>query len=351
MRQILTRTDFREGVLARDQHRCVICGVLGVTGGGTEQLDAHHIIERRLWTAEHEFGGYFLDNGASVCSKHHMEAEQTVLSCDDIREAAGITSVIYPEQFYDDVELDKWGNYIQPNGTRLRGDLFYDESVQKVLREGGVLSLFVPYVKYPRTYHLPWSNPSKDDKALKDTSNFDGKEVVVSVKMDGENTSMYRDYIHARSLAPLTGQDRGMTKALHAAIAADIPEGWRICCENIYAKHSIHYNNLAAYTQVFSIWNERNMCLSWDETVEWAELLGIETVPVIYRGIFDADFLKTWYTGEYEGNECEGYVVRLADSFSYQDFRKSIAKFVRAGHVTTTNHWRHQKLIPNELAV
>jgi len=247
-------------------------------------------------------------------------------------------------------ELDKWGNYIQPNGTRLRGELFYDDSVQKILAEGGVLPLFVDYVKYPRTYHLPWSHPSKDDKAMRDTSFFDGKDVVVTVKMDGENTSMYPDYIHARSLSPLVGQDRGIVKALHASIACDIPKGWRICCENLYAKHSIHYMNLESYVMVFSIWDEKNRCLSWDDTVEWSELLGLQTVPVIYRGVFDADFLKKWYTGYHNDNECEGYVVRLAESFDYHDFKKSIAKFVRPNHVTTDHHWRHQKLVANTLA-
>lgn len=342
MPKLLTRDEFRESVLERDNHRCVICGA-------NEDLSAHHIIERRLWVAEHEFGGYFLDNGASLCHEHHIAAEQTTLSCDDIRRVVGITKILHPEQFYDDVELDKWGNYIQPNGTRLRGELFYDESVQKILKAGNVLSLFVDYVKYPRTFHLPWSNPSKDDKALKDTSYFDGQEVVVSVKLDGENTTMYRDYIHARSLTPLVGQDRGVVKALHASIAADIPEGWRICCENVYAKHSIHYTNLESYVAVFSIWNEKNVCLSWDETLEWTQLLGLFTVPVVYRGIFDENFLHTWYDGTYCGNECEGYVVRLANSFNYQDFRKSVAKFVRQNHVTSSNHWRHQQIVANQL--
>lgn len=342
MQKLLTREEFRESVLERDNHRCVICGVGG-------KLDVHHIIERRLWVAEHEFGGYFELNGASLCPVHHIAAEQTILSCDDIRQAAGITKILHPEQFYDDVELDKWGNYIQPNGTRLRGELFYDESVQKILKDGGVLPLFVDYVKYPRTFHLPWSNPSKDDKALKDTSYFDRQEVVVSIKLDGENTTMYRDYIHARSLTPLVGQDRGIVKALHASIAADIPQGWRICCENLYAKHSIHYTNLESYVAVFSIWNERNVCLSWDETLEWAQLFGLSTVPVIYRGIFDENLIRSLYTGEYNGDECEGYVVRLANSFNYQDFRKSITKFVRQAHVTTSNHWRHQKIVANQL--
>lgn len=100
---------------------------------------------------------------------------------------------------------------------------------------------------------------------------------------------------------------------------------------------------------VFSIWNERNVCLSWDETLEWCELLGLSTVPVIYKGVFDEAFLKSWYNETYGENECEGYVVRLADSFDYHDFKKSIAKFVRPNHVTSSNYWRHQKIVANQL--
>ena len=37
----------------------------------------------------------------------------------------------------------------------------------------------------------------------------------------------------------------------------------------------------------------------------------------------------------------EGYVVRVADSFSYKDFKQSVVKYVRANHVTTTKHWMY----------
>jgi hypothetical protein len=47
-------------------------------------------------------------------------------------------------------------------------------------------------VKYPRTYHLPWSqDKTNDDKSLKDVSCFIDKEVVVSKKLDGENTTLF----------------------------------------------------------------------------------------------------------------------------------------------------------------
>ena len=56
--------------------------------------------------------------------------------------------------------------------------------------------------KYPRTYHLHYSEKksNNDDKVHINDSHFNGKEVIVTVKMDGENTSIYNDFIHARSL-------------------------------------------------------------------------------------------------------------------------------------------------------
>ena len=336
-----TRTEFREGVFARDSAACVICGDTG--------QDAHHILERRLWTAPTEFGGYFLANGATLCSKHHLEAEQTVLTCEQIREAAGITQVLLPAHLYDDACYDKWGNQTLPNGTRLRGELFYDESVQKILALGGVLGEFLPYTRYQRTYHLPWSNMTKDDRMLPDTSQFEGEEVVVTVKLDGANVTLYPDYIHGRSVKPLAGRDSGMVKALHAQIRHDIPQGWRLCGENLYAKHSIFYQSLAAYFQLFSVWDDRNECLSWDETLEWAALLGLTPVPVLYRGLWDAAKVSALYRPQYDGSDMEGYVVRLARRFSYGAFRRSTAKFVRPNFAAGRHNY-HQALEVNELA-
>ena len=143
---ILSRDEFRESVFQRDNFKCVICG--------DKAKDAHHIIERRLFSD----GGYYLDNGASLCEKHHIEAEETTLSCEEIRLKAGIENIIIPEHFYSDYNYDKWGNILLTNGQRIKGELFYDESVQKILKQGNVLDLFQKYIKYPRTYHLHWSN-------------------------------------------------------------------------------------------------------------------------------------------------------------------------------------------------
>jgi hypothetical protein len=208
-----------------------------------------------------------------------------------------------------------------------------------------------PYFKYPRTFHLPWSmGKTDDDKVLKNTNHFIGKEVIVSEKLDGENANLYIDHLHARSIDSKDHASRHWLKTFHASFAYQIPENWRICGENVFAKHSIPYNELSTYFYMFSIWNHENRCLSWDETIEWASLLGLETTPILYRGIWDEGKIKACFTGiSAFGGEQEGYVVRLADSFDYVDFKHSAAKFVRKNHVQTDKHWLNKEIEPNKL--
>lgn len=337
MAKLLTRDDFRNGVFKRDNHTCVACGAPAV--------DAHHILERRLFPD----GGYYLENGASVCESCHLRAESTELSAQKLRELCKIDEIVLPPHLYADHLYDKWGNIIISENPerRMPGELFNDESVQKVIKP--VLHLFGKYIKYPRTYHLPWSGSIlDDDRIITDLSAFEGKRVIVTAKMDGENTTMYKDFIHARSISYSPHVSRDRVKSLWASIAHNIPDGWRICGENLFAKHSIHYKHIPTFFMLFSIWNDKNECLSWDETKEYAELLELELVPVLYDGAWDQDKIKSLYTPELNGDECEGYVVRIADSFPYGAFRHVIAKFVRADHVRTHGHWMNQAVIKNE---
>jgi len=188
-RILLNRNDFRNGVFERDNNKCVICSQKAIfdDNGNITNLDAHHIMERRLFTGLN-FGGYFLDNGSSLCTKHHIEAEMTTLSCEDIREACGIEEIVLPDHLYSEQRYDKWGNQILKNGTRLKGELFEDGSVQKILKAGNVLGEFVDIVKYPRTFHLPWSpGVTRDDRIMPDYTIFDGQQVMICEKRDGEN--------------------------------------------------------------------------------------------------------------------------------------------------------------------
>jgi len=331
---LLAREDFRRQVFARDLGKCVICG--------SPAQDAHHILERRLF----DNGGYFLSNGASLCARHHIEAEQTTLTVDEIREKAGIEAPVLPSHFYPDERYDKWGNTILPNGRRTRGELFFDESVQKILAAGGVLPEFTHYIKYPRTLHLPWSEgKTDDDRVHRSLDGFIGSEVIVTEKMDGENTTLYRDYFHARSIDGPSHESQSWARALQARIGWQIPEGWRVCGENLFAKHSIHYDKLDSYFMAFSIWNDRNRCLSWDDTVTWLDLLGLKPVPVLFRGTWNEKLIRTF--DSLAGKEREGYVVRVAREFGFTEFRQVVGKYVRAGHVQTSHGWKRQRIVQN----
>lgn len=201
-------------------------------------------------------------------------------------------------------------------------------------------------VKYPRTPHLPWSPGfTSDDLRSRSVAHFEGKEVVVTEKMDGENTSLYSDGCHARSINSNKHSSREWVRSLQGEIGYLLPEGWRLCGENLFARHSIPYEGLDSYFLLFSIW-DNNRCLSWDDTVEWSELLGVESVPVLYRGVFDTESIKALSINE--GRQ-EGYVVRLADSFDYEAFGQSVAKWVRPNHVQTDSHWMHSVVTPNKL--
>ena len=338
--ELLSRDEFREGVFTRDNHKCVICG--------DPAKDAHHILERRLFGLS---GGYYLDNGASVCKNHHLDCEMTLISVESVREACGITRNVVPDHLYDDHSYDKWGNCVLDNGKRTRGELFYDESVQKIITRGGVLDLFTHYVKYPRTLHLPWSEGiHKDDRVIDDTSGLVGCDVIVTEKLDGENTSLYSDHFHARSVDGRHHPSRDWAKNFWSGISHDIPDGWRICGENMYAEHSIHYGNLESYFYGFSIWTDRNECLSWDDTLEWFELLGIAPVPVLYQGVYSEAAIQALYDSKRDWSDREGYVVRTIDGFNYGGFRNHVAKFVRKGHVQTNKHWMMgQRIVQNEL--
>ena len=138
-------------------------------------------------------------------------------------------------------------------------------------------------------------------------------------------------------------------KQFHSTIQHNIPEGWRLCVENLYAEHSIAYKNLTSWCQLFSVWNDKNICLSYDETLEWAALLGITTVPVLYRGPWDEKLIRSLHKPEFEGDVSEGYVVRVTDAFPYRDFKKAVGKFVRKDHVQTHGHWMRSKLVVNGL--
>ena len=194
------------------------------------------------------------------------------------------------------------------------------------------------YIKFSRTPHLPWSlGRDEDDEELLSLEELKKGEVICTEKLDGENNTLYTDYMHARSIDSLSTPWQDWMRAFHGGMKYLIPRDLRICGECVYIKHSILYGALTSYFYVFGVFRGRT-CLSWDDTLEVCRSLSLEPVPVLYRGPWDEQRIKACWTGRSVfGGEQEGYVVRSAGSF--EDYKAHVAKFRRADHVKTDKHW------------
>lgn len=207
--------------------------------------------------------------------------------------------------------------------------------------------------KYPRTYHLDFSESiHSDDKVIETLSFFEGKEIVITEKLDGESTTFAKDYYHARSVDSAYNFTRSWVKQLHSILSHEIPDGWRFCGENLSYYHSIEYSNLESYFYLFSIWDESNNRLHWDDMLEFAKVLDLATPQEFYRGTFDLNVIKK-LSKSIDTEKVEGFVVTTVDGFHYDDFTNQVTKWVRKNHVQPSEngkeeHWL-KRTYPNKL--
>lgn len=202
-------------------------------------------------------------------------------------------------------------------------------------------------MKHPSILHLPHSPAmSRGDKRVEQYE-YEGP-IVALLKMDGENTCLSRDYIHARSANGYPYHpSRSFMLRVWATIHNAIPVGLSIFLENTYAKHSIHYdeaNPLSAYFQVHSAW-DGGTCLSWLDTMALAREVGLAVVDSLYYGEYKPSAITKAFNplAPYH----EGYVVRPRDSFSIGSYTQCVAKWVRPNFVQTSDHWSSQPIIRN----
>lgn len=202
-------------------------------------------------------------------------------------------------------------------------------------------------MKYPRTYHLPFSqSKTSDDKISNSVSNLLGKKIVITEKLDGENTAMVNNGVYARSHATFTTSPWSVeVRKIHdIKVRGYLSNDVYIFGENMEGVHSIEYKNLDSYFYIFGV-KDNNKWLSWDKVVEYSYLLDLPTVPVLFEGILESesemqkivdDLIKN---NSKLGDQIEGIVIRNYESFYNDDFNKNIMKWVRKDHVKTDKHW------------
>ena len=232
---LLTREQFKVQVFGRDKHTCVFCNQPAV--------DAHHILDRKLWND----GGYYLNNGASVCEAHHLACEYTHVSVPEVWKACHITDGAVPVYMSKDLEWDKWGNPVAASGRRLRGPMFFDENVQKALEKGNKLSLFSPGVVLPILQNL-----SRADLLTYKFLHADREVALYTTTFEA-----LRHHSHCLSLT----EELCPLSSLEAAL----PQDWSMTGP--------------------LLWNEHTECLNAHDTHEWMQLIGHPAWTPLHYGL------------------------------------------------------------------
>ena len=203
--------------------------------------------------------------------------------------------------------------------------------------------------KYGRTYHLPISpGATSDDKVMLGLDGLMADDLVVTEKMDGENTTIHHGGSHARSPDSRYHPSRDWLKAFAAGISSQLTDGERIVGENVYARHSVGYDNLPSYFLGFG-WIIDDEIQPWDATLARFEELGVTPVPTLYRGPFTTSLFEN-LAASLDRTRQEGFVVRVAAAFPEAEMPIRMGKYVRAGHVQDETHWMKAELIANRLA-
>lgn len=205
--------------------------------------------------------------------------------------------------------------------------------------------------KYPRTYHFPFSpGTTSDDRIAKDISGLLQKNIVITEKLDGENSCLNQYGVFARShAAPTQNPWANYLWEKWHLLKNDLGD-IEIFGESLYAIHSIEYRYLESYFYVFAIRVEQTW-LSWEEVIFYANMFDFPTVPLLYEGIVqETQTLKTLIldlvtqpsqlSNEKWGfSPREGIVARNSSAFENTHFSTQVFKWVRKNHVKTNEHW------------
>lgn len=198
--------------------------------------------------------------------------------------------------------------------------------------------------KYPRTYHFPFSlGATSDDRTLQNWQAILAHPLIITEKLDGENTCLKTSGVYARShAAPTRNAWAKNMWTIWERLKNDLGD-LQVFGENLYGIHSIEYQELYHHFYIFGI-RDNDTWLSWEEVIFYAQLMDLPTVPVRQIGHFSAKQLPIFIEEEMlKGSQligdCEGFVVRNAQSFANDTFYQNVLKYVRKNHVKTNEHW------------
>lgn len=222
--------------------------------------------------------------------------------------------------------------------------------------------------KYGRTYHYPFSPGTTSDDRINHMYWDDIQHIETLLhteKLDGENNCLNRFGVFARShAAPTTSPWTAQLREHWELMKNDLGD-LELFGENLYAVHSIEYKRLESYYYIFAV-RCQDKWLSWEEVKFYAAMFDFPTVPElsiqavnglsekmlkseIFRMVQEPSIFGSVDTQHKDDCTREGIVSRNIDEYPIAEFAKNVFKYVRKGHVKTTEHWtrnwRRAKLV------
>ena len=232
------------------------------------------------------------------------------------------------------------------------------------------------FIKYPRTPHIAGSSGTDDDKHLGETATkafISDPSLIVEEKVDGTNVG-----VHFNQKEKLIMQCRGheITEGMHpqydlfkqwimakqATLRQMLETRYIMYGEWLYATHSVHYRQLPHYFFEFDIYDkDEAKFLDLESRLILLEGTGILTVPVLHKGKATIEQLKNLITKSAFDSQFPNPITGKTDALmegvylrtEKDGFVTGRAKLVRpefVEKVKQSDHWKHQKMIPNELA-
>lgn len=213
--------------------------------------------------------------------------------------------------------------------------------------------------KYPRTPYLLLTRTADPSDRIVDGKELLGKPLVFTIKMDGSNVTLCRDGCGARNGFNADHYSFDLLKAVQAQIGYLLPENVQIFGEWLFAKHSIHYKGSLAlddYLQIFGALDIQTKTFwSVGQVTKFCKEFQLKQVEARYWEVFhridDLYNMARMVFDEVVAEGHEGIVIRNTREFPYDSFSDNVCKMVRENHVQTDEHWRHSKLIENEVKI
>jgi hypothetical protein len=200
------------------------------------------------------------------------------------------------------------------------------------------------------------------DSSLIVEEKIDGTNVGIHFTSGGRMVLQCRGHEITEGMHPQYDLFKQWTSVKRPVLEAMLGGQFILYGEWLYAKHSVHYRKLPHYFFEFDIYDkDAAQFLDLETRLEMLEGKGLQTVPVVHRGPIAAEQLpslinRSAFDSAFENpvtgrtdDLMEGLYVRTEAEGSVTGRAKLVRpEFVEK--VQQSEHWQHQKMIPNLLA-